>query len=101
MPQPAPDAAAGEADGVVLLLTANTDSFFSSSAPAHEGQVGVRSARVRYSNSWPQARQAYSKSGITVFCLSPCAQRRGRVFLLRGTAVPFQRLRRAAQPVGL
>jgi hypothetical protein len=61
--EPAGDAGTDDAEGE-FELTANTESFFSSSAPAHDGQLGVCPWRVRYSNWWPQPRQAYSNNGI-------------------------------------
>jgi len=49
---------------------AKTDSFFSSSELAQRSQLGVSAARTRVSNSWPQARQAYSKIGMARFYLA-------------------------------
>ena len=46
------------------LLTANTDSCFSSSRARAGGTARRRSARVRNSKWWPQARQAYSNKGM-------------------------------------
>src|SRR5919198_4147836 len=61
------------ADGASPLFdcAANTDSFFSSSLLAQRSQLGVSAARTSVSNSWPQARQAYSKIGMARFYRQP------------------------------
>ena len=46
------------------LAVANTDSFLASSLLAQRGQAGVSAARVSFSNSLPQAWQAYSWIGM-------------------------------------
>jgi hypothetical protein len=50
----------GAACGSALVCAAKTESFFSSCGLAQRAQLGVSVPRTRVSNSWPQARQAYS-----------------------------------------
>jgi hypothetical protein len=56
--------------GIALALeedvaTAKPESFLVSSSPWHDGHSGAgEDARIRVSNSLPQARQAYSKMGM-------------------------------------
>ena len=68
-PRGSPHIPQGAADGAPSedeepFATANTDSCFSSSALAQAGQLGASPSRVRYSKWWPQARHAYSNSGM-------------------------------------
>jgi len=48
------------------VLTAKTDSCFSSPCPWQAGQDGCWPCRVRNSNRWPQSRHAYSNKGIKI-----------------------------------
>ena len=48
----------------VVFWAANTESFLSSAGLAQRSHAGVSALRTSVSNSWPQARQAYSKIGI-------------------------------------
>src|SRR4051794_40782035 len=62
-----PHAPAAAGPSVPFDCAANTESFLSSSLLAQRSQLGVSEARTRVSNSWPQARQAYSKIGMARF----------------------------------
>src|SRR5690242_6965012 len=50
-----------------LDWAAKTESFLSSSLLVQRSQLGVSEERTSVSNSWPQARQAYSKIGMARF----------------------------------
>ena len=75
MPQAPPEEGSAVAAADEGAPTANTESCFSSSTPAQDGQEGVSPARVRNSNFWPQARQAYSNKGMSA--IVPQVARRG------------------------
>jgi hypothetical protein len=72
MPQPPPwqqdaphESLAGHAGSFLLpVCAAGGLKFFVKSDAPHAGQLGVSPPRTRYSNSWPQPRQAYSYIGI-------------------------------------
>jgi uncharacterized protein (TIGR02117 family) len=55
-----PHAPQGAGAAASALGEANTESFFSSSAPAQRAQAGCSPPRTRVSKSWPQERQRYS-----------------------------------------